>query len=423
MAAKSGPIHNIVIIGGSFAGISAAHVLLRHILPPLSAASSITYKVTLVSPSAFFFWKIASPRSVVKPDQLSPEQQFVPITDGFKEYDSSRFEFVQANVTQLDHGSKKLAVEDTASKENRHYDIFYDSVLICTGTTQTSPLFSQHGTDLATRKAFADIHEKIPKAKTIVVAGGGAVGTELAGELGDVYGHSKDVTILSGSTRLLPRLAPSKSSAAENALKQLGVKVVHNLLVTSATDINGKTNLKFSDGTERAVDVYIPSVGDKPNSGFLPKEWLNERGFVKTKVETLRLDVPGVSGVYVLGSVGSYATGGVLDIYNGVRPCCESVRVDLFSALPPQVQDEMEANNKASLFCSLVKSTPSLKEQRLLHKPWSGTFQFVPIGRNHGVGVIADWGLPSWAVVMAKGKTFLIENAPLLVIGKDYRKA
>ncbi|KAH8802611.1 AMID-like mitochondrial oxidoreductase [Xylogone sp. PMI_703] len=402
MSSKKTSTHNVVILGGSFAGISAAHQLLRNVLPPLNTASSKAYKVTLVSPSAFFMWKIGAPRTIVSPKDIPLDKALIRITDGFKEYDSARFEFVQAAAISVDHGSKKLTVEDTSGKnpsEGREYDISYDSLLISTGVTQSSPLFGQRRTDADTRELYAKVHEGIPKAKTILIAGGGPSGTETAGELGDTYGASKDITILSGSTRLLSNLSPSRGQKAERILKELGVKTIHNVRVTSFVETDGKTRLTLSDGTERTVDVYIPAAGDKPNTDFLPKDWLNERGYVKTKLETLRLDVPGVSGVYVLGSVGSYSLGGVLDVYNATKPCCESIRVDIFNQLPSDAQQ-------------------TLQSQQI-----TAEMQFVPLGRSHGVGVIFGFGVPQWMVVMLKGKTFMIEKAIQLVQGADYKKA
>ncbi|RFU31165.1 hypothetical protein B7463_g5192, partial [Scytalidium lignicola] len=348
------------------------------------------------------------------------------IVNGFKEYKSSQFEFVQGAATLLDYASREITIQATSDKEaseDGKFTVSFDSLLICTSTTQSSPLFGQHGIDAATRKAFADIHEQLLKAESIVVAGGGTSGTETAGELGDVYGTSKDVTILSGSDRLLPNLSPRRGQAAKGILKQLGVETVHELRVTSATKVNGKIQLKFSDGTERTVDIYISAVGDKPNTEFLPKEWLNERGFVKTVTQTLRLDVPDTSGVYVFSSAGSYSGGGVRDINNAIRPCCESIRVDLFTQLPPEVQEDLENEQKGSFLCYWVKSKPSLKEHLLPYKQWTGELQVVPISRSRGIGVIFGWGVPQWFVSMLKGKTYMIEKAPLLLRGEDYKKA
>ena len=66
------------------------------------------------------------------------------------------------------------------------------------------------------RSSISDIECFVtPSAKPI--AGGGAVGVETAGEIAYNYG-GKDMTILSGGTRLLPRL--KHTGIAKSAEKQ-----------------------------------------------------------------------------------------------------------------------------------------------------------------------------------------------------------
>jgi hypothetical protein len=69
----------IVILGGSYAGISTAHRLLRR------AGKTGNCKVILVTPNTHLYWSLASARGLV-PGQLSDEQLFRPIADGFKQY-------------------------------------------------------------------------------------------------------------------------------------------------------------------------------------------------------------------------------------------------------------------------------------------------------------------------------------------------
>ena len=69
----------IVILGGSYAGISTAHRLLRQ------AGKTGNCKVILVTPNTHMYWSLASARGLV-PGQLSDEQLFRPIADGFKQY-------------------------------------------------------------------------------------------------------------------------------------------------------------------------------------------------------------------------------------------------------------------------------------------------------------------------------------------------
>jgi hypothetical protein len=72
-------MQKIVILGGSYAGISTAHRLLRQ------AGKTSNCKVILVTPNTDLYWSLASARGLV-PGQLSDEQLFRPIADGFKQY-------------------------------------------------------------------------------------------------------------------------------------------------------------------------------------------------------------------------------------------------------------------------------------------------------------------------------------------------
>lgn len=420
---KTDSTHEILILGGSFAGISEAHQLLRHILPPLTAASKQAYKVTLVTISPYFYWKVGAPRAIVAPNLIPIEKQFVRIADGFKEYPASRFQLIQGTAVSLDPNTKSVLVKPTDDRAlpEKTISVSYDSLVICTGVTQASPIWAQQGDDTATRNALNDLHARIPKAESILIAGGGPAGTETAGEFGSAYGKSKDTTILSGTDRLLSHLRPALGHEAEHRLKGLGVKTVNNLRVVSATESNGKTTLKFSDGTSRAVDVYIPAVGEKPNTDFLPSDWLNEKGYVKTDPITLRVTVPGISHAYALGSVGSYSLGGIPDIMNATKPLAETIRVDLFSLLPSSAQASLEPRKPGFPF-SLWKSAPKpAAEHAMPYKQWTTETQFVPIGRKQGVGAMFGYKAPSFFIWMLKGRTYMIEKAPLLVMGADYK--
>lgn len=48
----------ILILGGAFAGMSAAHYALKHVIPQLPKKDGTTYNVTVVNPSKDFFWYV-----------------------------------------------------------------------------------------------------------------------------------------------------------------------------------------------------------------------------------------------------------------------------------------------------------------------------------------------------------------------------
>jgi apoptosis-inducing factor 2 len=411
-------VHQVVIIGASFGGIPAAHGLLKQIFPALSASQKQKYKVVLISPNDHFYWKIGAPRMIVKPEALPLEKLLLPIAEGFKQYPEDQYDFIHAYATSIDADAKTVL---TSTNQKVHYD----SLLIASGTTFATPAWTtSNGLD-ALRADLAELHEKIPAATSILVAGGGAVGTETAGELGDAFGGKKELTLLSGSTQMLPRLQnKSIGKDAEARLTKLGVKVIHGVRVESySKTIDNKTTLKLSDGTERVVDVYIEATGDRPNSKFVPEAWLNPSGFVKTDGRTLRLDVPDVQNVYCVGSVGSYSSGSVFDTKFAMKALLESIRLDLSG------QRESSSSSIASLdptppgwiswltsWVPFYGSTES-GTRKIFYKKFQSDVQLLPIGAKQGVGVAFGWKLPSFAVVMGKSKDYMVGNAPKLVEG------
>ena len=316
------PVHNIVIIGASFAGLTVAHGLLRHVLPALKAQDR-SYRVTIISPSPYFYWKIGAPRTIVNPSALPVDKVLVPIADAFSIYPKEQYDIVQALVTRVDSESRTVCTDKDG-------EFRYDSLVICSGTTFASPLWSlSHGTEKL-KAGLDDISRRLPSAETVVIAGGGAAGVETAGEMGHVYGGKKDITVYSGASQLLGKLQnKAAGKGAEAGLRKMGVNVVHGAKILSSTRDGDKYVLQLKNRKMITVDVYIDATGDKPNASFLPSDWLDEKGFVKVNSQTLELDVQSVAGVYAFGSVGSYSDGGLLHVRFAAKALLESIRLHL----------------------------------------------------------------------------------------------
>jgi NADH dehydrogenase FAD-containing subunit len=396
----SSAVHNVVIIGASFGGIPVAHELLKNVFPTLGNKQH--YKVILISPSAHFFWKIGSPRTIVNPAALPLEKVLLPIADGFKSYSAEQYEFLQAYVESIDPATKTVTTSTQAS-------IHYDSLVIASGTKFSSPIWSlADGTEALTR-SIKEIQEKLPAAKSVVVAGGGAAGVETSGELGDTYGGKKEITFLTGQAQPLARLANANvGKDAQGRLEKMGIKVVNNVRANSAKKTaSGQTELVLDNGETMTVDVYIEATGDKPNNKFVPQAWLNEKGYVRTDGQTLRLEVPSVTGVYCIGSVASYSDGSVLDTKFSLPAIVESIKLDL------QGQGWYSTSCQQALL-TFPEPGPRTKK---IYKKIQSDMQFVPIGKSQGVGVVFGYKIPSFMVKMAKSKDFMIGNAPKLVQG------
>ena len=173
-------VHDIVIVGANIAGIGTAHYLLRHTVPALEARNkSTTYRVILISPSTHFFWKIGAPRTLINDKLIPLDKVFVPIADGFKEYSAEKFTLVLGTATALDENRKTIAIKPLSPSTTT--SVSYSTVIIATGTTSASPLWTLHGSHEESIAAFKQLHKSLPDASTILIAGGGPAGTETAG--------------------------------------------------------------------------------------------------------------------------------------------------------------------------------------------------------------------------------------------------
>lgn len=178
---------SIVILGGSFAGVSAAHRILKH------ATKTSPVKITLVSPNTHFYWNIAVPRALL-PEQVSDDKIFQPIAAGFSQYPASIFEFIVASAESLDVEAKKVRISGSVGMKTLDYDL----LILATGsrTTANTP-FKSLGSTEATKDALHDFQTQVKNSKTIVLAGAGPTGTEIAGELSFEYGQQKRIILVS----------------------------------------------------------------------------------------------------------------------------------------------------------------------------------------------------------------------------------
>ena len=196
--------HNIVVVGGSFSGLGVSHVLLRHTIPTLESNNAgKTYKVTLISTTDQFFYKIGAPRTVASPDLIPVSKLLVPIAEGFKDYAADHFEHVIGTATGVNEGKKIVSVKRGDGSTG---EVKYDSIVCATGSTYKSPLWTLQNDVEESIAEFKRFHEKIPKAKSILVAGGGPAGVETAGtpplSLLPIMISTKDYTTLERQTKV-----------------------------------------------------------------------------------------------------------------------------------------------------------------------------------------------------------------------------
>lgn len=178
---------NILILGGSYAGITSAHKILKQ------TTQIGPFKVTLVSPNTHHFVNMASARGIV-PDEFADEQLFQPIATGFARYPSSQFEHIIAYAKSLDVEAKTVEISGVTV----HATLAYDILIIATGTRTEEPTpFKGLGSTETTKAALHNLQTQVARAKTIVIAGAGVTGVEVAGELKYRYKESKEIILVS----------------------------------------------------------------------------------------------------------------------------------------------------------------------------------------------------------------------------------
>jgi NADH dehydrogenase FAD-containing subunit len=412
--------HEILILGGNLGGVQAAHYLLRKTLPELRKHDSgKTYHITIVTPNTHLFWKIASPRALLNPT-LTPEDKILrPLSEGFAKYSPEECTLLtHAYATKLDTETKRVTIE-LGDPEFSTKELRFDSLVLATGTTSTSPLWTFHRDENLTSAALRKLHEILPKAKTVLIAGAGPVGVETAGQIASAFSSAR-ITLLSGAQRVLPQTLPATSARAQSYLEGISkVEVINNVRVTGTdTTELGPTRVRMGNGEVREVDLYIDATGGTPNSGYLPPSWLDESGRVITADSYFRVRGPSsaqakIKNIYVIGDLVAGSTNTSLDLDAMIPVLGSSLAIDILGFSAP-------APGYLGWLYGLIFGNGEGKPVQREFRSMKGTM-IIPIGFEGGVGQLFGWRAPSWLVKMRKGNTFLVEVVEGILTGQKYK--
>lgn len=172
----------ILILGGSYGGICTAHRLLK---------KNPDLKITLVAPNDALYWNLAGPRAIV-PGGFADDKIFAPYAPGFAQY-GERIDLVSGMAESLDAASRSVTVKGVNGERIYKYDML---VLATGASTKGDVPWKTQGSTEDTKALLHDFQERVERAETIVVAGGGATGVETAGELGYEYGVTKKIILV-----------------------------------------------------------------------------------------------------------------------------------------------------------------------------------------------------------------------------------
>ncbi|TEA12241.1 Oxidoreductase ptaL [Colletotrichum sidae] len=376
-------VKNVVILGAGYAGLGIAHKLLKYTQPKVK-----DLKVTLVSPSTHLYWNCAAVRGLI-PGEFSDDTLFNQIKPGFDKYPQDAFDFVLGKATSFDPATNTVQVETNEGLKS----IEYAELVIATGSNLASNIpFKTIGTHEETLAAWHSLQSEVKAANSIVISGAGATGVETAGELGQAYGATKQITLIVDGDAPLPGLLPKLGQIATKSLHSLKVKLVTNARVTEADTAGATKTIKLSNGETLTADLYLPLFGVRPNTSFVPEHLLDGQGSLKLKHD-LRVD--GLRNVWGAGDAGNL----------------EAKQLMRAEGQALHLADNLDA--------VLTGQEAKVKDLKLTSKPQI----FVTIGKKKATGQFNTMKLPGFIVSAAKAKTFFTEKGPGLVAGKNIARA
>ena len=389
----------MVIVGGGFAGLSAARALRgadvevtlldrrnHHVFQPL------LYQVATAGLSAP---EIAAPlRRILR------RQANVAV--------------LMAEVVSVDTARRAVVLADG--------EIAYDYLVLATGATHSyfgHDAWSRHAPGLKSIEDALEIRRRLFVAferaerttdaaaqaawLTFVVVGGGPTGVELAGTVAEIARHTLTrefrridpsqarVVLLEGTERVLPPYPPDLSQKARRQLEDLGVQVRTGALVT---DVDGDGVRIGAERIEARTVLWAAGVAASPVGRSLGAP-VDRAGRVKVASD---LTLAGRPEVFVAGDLAAFEQDG--------RP------------VPGVAPAAMQMGRHAARnVCRAIAGRP-LVPFRYVDKGSLAT-----IGRRAAVadfGRIRLWGLPAWMAWLGIHIFFLIGFRNRVVVLLDW---
>jgi NADH dehydrogenase len=231
----------VVIIGGGFAGISAA----------VGAVEQGGVEVELISPDPYL---------VIKPRLYEADLSGVrvPLAGVLGPIGVTQH---RAAVVMIDTGARNLTLDDDSG-------LPYDELVLAAGSRLPLP----DGASVHAADSYAQAVELNRAVATrgghAVVVGAGFTGLELAA---DLAGRLDQVTLLEGGPRVAPGYGPRGRAVIEHALGTLGVSTRTGAPVAAAV----ADGLLLTDGTRIAADLIVWAAG--PRASALAEQISDDR--------------------------------------------------------------------------------------------------------------------------------------------------
>lgn len=262
---------DFVVAGGSFAAISAVKILAQSIIPQARKHNPrFQAKITVIAPNTESYWNVAAVRLVVQPELIEQKnnQIFFNLREKLQKYfpknGTDKLNVIEGKVVAVDSYMNKITYQTLGTNSVAYNAEFikYDILILATGTSSSSAAFKLNSTSELTKNALQEMAEEIKASSSICIVGAGAVGIELAGELGYKYGHTKKLTLFSGIAGTLEYMKPKASKKAVKQLAHLGVETV--LDVRAVCSYDEETEIPVSDTIANTINENLIKQQKQP---------------------------------------------------------------------------------------------------------------------------------------------------------------
>jgi NADH dehydrogenase FAD-containing subunit len=164
-------------------------------------------------------------RLFCQPNEFFQLAQPLPPSD-----ENNHYQLLQGKVVSIGHDinhEKVLTYIPTSLSSTSTVPpqkLSYDHVILATGATYTSPISPtpQQLTLVDRYHGWKEAHQRLQKAKSVIILGGGAIGVELAAEIVD-FSRDIKITLLDAQSTLVPMFPPSVGAYAQKWLETRGV--------------------------------------------------------------------------------------------------------------------------------------------------------------------------------------------------------
>lgn len=329
----------VVVIGGGYGGITVAKGL-----------DSVA-DVVLVERKDQFVHHAAALRAAV--DDVWQQAIFMPYS-----YLLTNGEVVHATVSQVVGNTVCLYGQDP---------IEADYLVFATGSTYPFPAKHIASQSVIAKQRLDDIRENLRKADRVLLAGGGTVGLEMAGELVSEF-PELEVVVVEKEDQILPSPAYTSEfrSLVRGQAEELGIELVTGAplayLPSTPPGALGRFQVETTAGNMIEADIWFQCYGSEPVTGYLRNtgyaEALNEDGSIRVLPTLQVADHPN-----------AYAVGDITDVR-------ESKRADA-------------ARSQARVVVANIVSQIGGEEPEAVYQP-RRDWIVLPLGPSHGASQLID---------------------------------